>query len=306
MKHLVCVYLLLTVALPGFSDEILLSNGDILHGTIIAIDEKKVVLKTDYGKLEIARDKIQSGTISGTGMTDSAESSTAAPSASSTGTAPVTIISGLILEMLFDNKFGSSVNNTFSLENKNSVEFTYGHDKMASSAIFSDGTGQYLALSNVKTIDASKTLTISFWAFVNDSSRLQYFISKWTSTESQKAQGKFAVSTAMGSVFFYIVGENGNHYSVSAVNALPARTWAHLAFTFSNGRLFVYVNGELKMQNTAATVALAADTSPLYLLTAKANTSEPFAYYNLNGAIDDLRVFNRALSGEEIKLLMEQ
>ena len=48
---------------------------------------------------------------------------------------------------------------------------------------------------------------------------------------------------------------------------------------------------------------LKKDSSPLYILTAKALKGNTFAYYNLTGMLDNVRIYNRALSEYEVGIL---
>jgi hypothetical protein len=78
---------------------------------------------------------------------------------------------------------------------------------------------------------------------------------------------------------------------------IPANTWTHLAATYDGSRLKVYVNG-VGVGSLAATGNIASSTGPL-TIGGNRVWGEFFA-----GAVDDVRVYNRALSAAEITALM--
>ncbi len=88
--------------------------------------------------------------------------------------------------------------------------------------------------------------------------------------------------------------------SVKAVNGtagLPANVWSHLAGTYDGTTLRLYVNGT-QVGSLATTGAIALSTGELWI-GGNSVWSEWF-----NGAIDELRVYNRALSAADIQVDM--
>jgi hypothetical protein len=87
---------------------------------------------------------------------------------------------------------------------------------------------------------------------------------------------------------------------LDSAKALPASTWVHIAGTYDGTALRIYVNGALNATK-AVTGATCANAEPL-AIGAKNRTTPPAtteAY--MDGRIDDVRVYNRALSAAEIK-----
>jgi hypothetical protein len=75
---------------------------------------------------------------------------------------------------------------------------------------------------------------------------------------------------------------------------LPLNAWTHLAATYDGAALRLYVNGALA-STRAMTGPITASASPLRI---GGNTiwGEFF-----NGVIDELRIYNRALTAQEIQ-----
>jgi glucose/arabinose dehydrogenase len=76
----------------------------------------------------------------------------------------------------------------------------------------------------------------------------------------------------------------------------PANQWFHLAATYNGTQMRIYVNGS-PVGVLAATGAIPVSTDPIYLGT---KTPGSIAGDHFNGSLDDLRLYNRSLSGAEI------
>ena len=88
---------------------------------------------------------------------------------------------------------------------------------------------------------------------------------------------------------------SGNQ-NLSAASALPINTWTHLATTFDGATVRLYVNG-VQVASRPETTALTTSTGPLTL------------GYNIygerfTGRIDEVRVYNRALTVPELQVDM--
>jgi hypothetical protein len=91
-----------------------------------------------------------------------------------------------------------------------------------------------------------------------------------------------------------------NHwFFLDSKKVLPANTWVHVAGTYDGTALRIYVNGALNA-TLAVTGATCANTEPLGV-GAKNRTATGVVEAYFDGRIDDLRVYNRALSAAEIK-----
>jgi uncharacterized repeat protein (TIGR02543 family) len=87
---------------------------------------------------------------------------------------------------------------------------------------------------------------------------------------------------------------NGTWYAAS-FGTLAANTWYHLAATYDGERLRTYRNGVLVTSNTAPSGTPNTESATL-----KLGRHAAAAQY-FNGTIDDVRIYNRALSQSEIQ-----
>src|SRR5213078_4654919 len=76
--------------------------------------------------------------------------------------------------------------------------------------------------------------------------------------------------------------------------ALTANTWAHLAFTYDGATMRLYVNGT-QVASRAQTGAIQTSTNPLQI-----GGDSLYGQY-FAGRIDEVRIYNRALSAAQIQ-----
>ncbi len=106
-----------------------------------------------------------------------------------------------------------------------------------------------------------------------------------------KSTGKLAVY-AFGSV------TTQSNYDGTGVFTLAVNTWYHLAFVFLGGvSLTGYVNGILDANVSSPIATLVASAGPVRV------GNSVFGTRTLNGQLDDLRLYSRALTLAEIRLL---
>jgi len=116
-----------------------------------------------------------------------------------------------------------------------------------------------------------------------------YWMNIRTDTRRLRVGGFFGGCTAVGNVWQF----------VDSKKVLPASTWVHVAGTYDGTALRIYINGVL--DNTlAVTGKTCVNTSPLGI-GAKNRTATGVVEAYFDGRIDDLRVYNWALSLTEIK-----
>ena len=76
-------------------------------------------------------------------------------------------------------------------------------------------------------------------------------------------------------------------------------TWMHLAASFDGARISLYVDGQLEGSLAAPGLVIGANSEPL-TIGADADGGNGFT-----GAVDDVHLFDRALSAEQVRSLME-
>ena len=82
---------------------------------------------------------------------------------------------------------------------------------------------------------------------------------------------------------------NGNTGYVSGTTASPVNVWTHVALTYDGAMLRLYVNG-VQAGSQARTGSIQTNSNPLWI-----GGNSPYGEY-FQGLIDEVRVYNRALS----------
>jgi hypothetical protein len=167
-----------------------------------------------------------------------------------------------------------------------------------SAVSFSGGVGSYIKLPGNAKLRTGE-LSFSAWlkpANVGGSSQYIVF-TKNTGSSNFEA---YALVVNTGS-FVVVKGAAGNVAQVTTTSAIAANQWHHVAFSFDNTQMKVYLNGNLEA-TTNSTIVPDYDTGKDVILGGSNET------FNLpySGAIDNARFYNRVLSTAEISQLYSQ
>jgi len=143
--------------------------------------------------------------------------------------------------------------------------------------------------------------TIATWIKVNAFATWQRIFDFGTGTTNYMFLATQYTTTAPNAakLRFGIRVNSATEQNVSGNNlALPAGSWAHVAVTRSGTTVALYVNGAL-----AGSGAIAAAPSALGATTLNYLGRSQFADPYLNAALDDFRIYSRALSASELVAL---
>ena len=315
---------LLTVLLPA-ADRLELTNGDVISGAIVRLDESTIVIETEYGRLEIDRSRVLRGFLvlesgeqgttreSGQGDGDSATVQSAGDgryelprSSSPSEDSPdegqdAELRAGLLMHLPFDGSLGDTTQNYIPANN--GMRFVTDVTGRPNGALRSDGGGTFLSIASDERLKRLDQFSVSFWIRLDDSVPTHYLLSKWTRAQGETAEGTFTIQTSRGGITLFLVDSTGRYHWVSAPGSLADGEWEHVAVTFGGGRAVIYVNGEQRAARRFAFDRLYADDAPLLIMTAEADQENRYGLYNSRGAIDDLRLYNRALSSMEVASL---
>jgi len=146
-----------------------------------------------------------------------------------------------------------------------------------------DGTDDYVQVPDSASLDLTAQITIDAWVYPTVLGRR--VVDKITAGGSDG----YLLDTWPGNVRF-IVG------NIGVVGSTPLSTgvWTHIAGTYNGSQLRVYVNGVLD-GSVNTNIAIPANNLPLRI-GADQNGSNLF-----NGLIDEVEIFDRAISAEEIQ-----
>jgi hypothetical protein len=163
-----------------------------------------------------------------------------------------------------------------------------------------DGTDDFAEVPDNSTLDMETAWSIESWCRREGGApagqTLAKIISKWENYF-------LAVDFNNGADIYGCVGTGNGHTCLAdgaeRNNELPLNTWAHLMVTYSesSGTARIYYNGT-QIESWAA-ASTASSNNPLCIGSAGTGTVAETQYFN--GKISVAKVYNRALSAQEIQ-----
>lgn len=192
--------------------------------------------------------------------------------------------SGLIACFPFNDSLEDTAENEFLAKTIIAPSFRSGY-KDGARALSMRGN-QYVQLPY--SCMQNEAFTISLRAYMISSAEDR----KLFSTGVSEDESMYLTPLSNGAM--RLVTRNYGYEKEISTTALPLRTWSHLAVTYDSGTVSLYVDGKLAGESDFSEV-VPADR----ILTYIGKGHEPAINY-LSGYISDLRIYNKALSAEEI------
>ena len=197
--------------------------------------------------------------------------------------------SGLVLALGFDEGAGTTVSDASGNGNAGVI----GTASWTTSGRFGDalsfnGTSSRVDIADSPSLRLTTGMTLEAWinpSVVNGAWRDviykgndNYFLEATSNNGSRPVAGAIV---------------NGSHAEAYGSSALAINTWTHLAETYDGSAVRLYINGVLA-SSSPATGAITTSTSPLQI-----GGDSIYGQY-FAGLIDEVRIYDRALSASEI------
>ncbi len=198
---------------------------------------------------------------------------------------------GLVGEWLFD---GTAADTSGNVDDGIVHGATYAADRAGNpnSALSLDGSTQWVEVPDASALDLMNDLTISAWVDATSLSALAGIVSKYRVAGSEGYVLRLAYDPPYDELDF---DEASSHILVDGSAVLATNAWHHVAATTAAGTVSVYIDAQLAYTGTAG-YALPTNHDPLAIgLDYTVADGRFFA-----GAIDDVRIYDRALSTSEI------
>lgn len=159
-----------------------------------------------------------------------------------------------------------------------------------------DGIDDVITVPNSSSVQVTGSQTISMWLKPADFNLRRNPIAK-----AFGGEGTITQETS-GSLTYYYGTGGGNtspYQGIGSGYALPLNAWTHVIIVrdLTSMQLTWYVNGQQTQQGAASYAAATASSAPLFIGDGYVDS--------YSGSIDDVRLYNRALSAAETKALYE-
>jgi glucose/arabinose dehydrogenase/fibronectin type 3 domain-containing protein len=156
-------------------------------------------------------------------------------------------------------------------------------------ALSFNGANSLVRVASAASLNVTSAMTLSAWIQPTSSqSGWRTIMQRETDAYFLNASSSSPMRPAGGGTF------GGSSDYLSGPTANPVNTWTHVALTYDSIALRLYVNGA-QVATAARTGAVQTSTNPLWI-----GGNNPYGEY-FQGLIDEVRVYNRALTQADIQ-----
>ena len=183
---------------------------------------------------------------------------------------------------------------------------TTGQNGQSNGAYSLNGSSNYLSMANHASYLPISTISVSVWARpASLGNNAQKLISKSEGSGYAMSLNGSGQDTTCNphDICFFIHTSSWNTVGYPKSN-ITTNEWAYIVGTYDGNYMRLYLNGE-EVSSNALSGSIASNSGPLCFgseLSSACNNGG--VYYN--GQLDDTRVYNRALSAEEVQTLYAQ
>jgi hypothetical protein len=162
----------------------------------------------------------------------------------------------------------------------------------ANSAFSFDGSNDDIMIPDNGVLDLNATLSISLWFYVDSNfTTWQTLLSKGNHQNENYA----LFYRSSGDLYHYsLVDGIRRNYSIPS-NSIGIQTWYHAVVRFNDSKAEIFLNGKMAAE-TDWEGGLTINDEPLYF-------GSVGGRFDFDGKVDDIRIYNRALSDGEINQL---
>lgn len=164
------------------------------------------------------------------------------------------------------------------------------------SALEFDGTDDYVEINGSSINDFnSKNITLSAWIYPHA------FPNEWPRIIDRTYNGQFA---------FYLSGSGDMRVALNTLGTdcdtaisgcnIPANEWSHVVYSYDSSHVAVYINGTQCGYITTPSGALDSSSSNIRIGQRADGSNRAF-----DGIIDEIRIYNNALTAQEVEDLFE-
>ena len=163
-----------------------------------------------------------------------------------------------------------------------------------------DGSNDYINITNNENLNLSNEITVSAWVKNlgdNGASAYRYIVSKDNSNVGFGRSWFLGIIEGVPNKFYFrLYNSAGTDVAISNYS-VDNDTWYYVVGTYNNSKMTLYVNGQVS-SSASQTGGIFRSNSSVQISGGYLPTSNIW-----NGSIDDVMIFNRALSAQEIKAL---
>src|SRR5258705_161725 len=199
-------------------------------------------------------------------------------------------VPGLVAAYAFNEGSGTTVADVSGNNNNGTISAaTWTTAGKFGSALVFNGTSAQVTVPNATSLQLTTGMTLEVWVFPTGS------LAGWRAVLDKNVDGYYLMASSDPNNRPAVGGTwTGGNQNRAAPTALGLNVWTHLAATFDGATVRLYVNG-VQVASQAQTAPLATTTGTLQI----GGDSYPNEFFA--GRIDEVRIYNRALTQAEIQ-----
>jgi len=187
----------------------------------------------------------------------------------------------------------------------------FGEGYLGTGMVF-DGSDDYVNVSDSDSLGITGPITLECWAKMNSVGVAagsltdnQYFISKASSTGTASTIAYTLLIANTGDDYLRFQISDGTSLDQTndapglSVDELSPNVWYHIVGVYDGSYIYLYLDGVLKTSETSLS-SIRDISTEVRIGELGGSTSRPF-----NGTIDEVNIYSRALTANEVKLLYE-
>jgi len=174
--------------------------------------------------------------------------------------------------------------------------------KVGSGALSFDGVNGIVQANESPLMDIDKTLTIAAWVYLNNLSTFYFILDKspsGTAAANYPGNYEFRVAQSTGALQLgHQTSQSIDYVFYDSTSAIKAGRWYHVAVTFVKGvSVKFYIDGSPAGNLTQTAAFGILNDEPIRI----GGRKDSYSFFN--GMLDDVRIYNNALSDADIKKL---
>lgn len=211
-------------------------------------------------------------------------------SASASVMSSIATANNLVMNLDFENSLNDATENVNNASAYN-CSFSTTRFKTGSSSLQFNGTDSYAMVPY--TVSHNDEMTIAMWVYWNTASNWQRVF------DFGNGEDQYMFFTpSNGGAMRFVMKNGGAEEVLDGTSALATRAWKHVAITYASNTATLYVDGQKVSSASFSIKPSDINASICYLGRSMFNADPLF-----NGNLDDVRIYNYALSAENVRNL---
>jgi hypothetical protein len=206
---------------------------------------------------------------------------------------------GLVAEWHFDEGSGNITEDSSGNGNDGTIHGATWTTGVSGKALEFDGVDEYVDCGNDESLDPTHAITIEAWVKPNNITVNQRIVDKFYYSGYSFLLDYMSGATDKGEALFQLKTINGIVQFLACKMAIGE--WQHMVAVYDGSKMYIYRNGI-----SQGTPLEQNGTIVNYNGNLSIGRNGAINYEYFNGSIDEIRIYNRALTSDEIKTHYEE